>query len=79
MLLDELDGSEPLRHLRAIEVLERINDKQARELLRRLSEGAAGAWLTEEARTTPLRLKQRKRRARRLTMRQQHYTMAMSE
>lgn len=55
-LLDELDGSERLRTLRAIEVLERIGDPSACDLLRRLSHGAAGAWLTEEARTTLHRL-----------------------
>lgn len=49
-LLDDLNGTERLRSLRAIEVLERIGDKPARDLLRRLSEGAVGAWLTEEAR-----------------------------
>ncbi len=61
-LLDELGrkvnvSGEQLRTLRAIEVLERIGDKQARELLRRLSEGAAGAWLTEEAKATLQRLR----------------------
>ncbi|HEY7315458.1 MAG TPA: sigma-70 family RNA polymerase sigma factor [Gemmataceae bacterium] len=56
-LLDGLDTGERLRTLRAIEVLERIGDKPARDLLRRLSKGAAGAWLTEEARTTLRRLK----------------------
>jgi hypothetical protein len=57
MLLEELNGSERLRRLRAIEVLERIHDRQAHELLRRLAEGVAGAWLTEEAEATLLRLK----------------------
>jgi RNA polymerase sigma factor (sigma-70 family) len=55
--LRSLDGAERLRSLRAIEVLERIGDKPARDLLRRLSKGAAGAWLTEEARTSLQRLK----------------------
>ncbi len=55
-LLDDLEGAERLRSLRAIEVLERIGDKPARDLLRRLSEGAAGAWLTEETRMSLRRL-----------------------
>jgi hypothetical protein len=42
-----------------MEVLERIGDQPARDLLRRLSEGAAGAWLTEEARMSLRRLEQR--------------------
>ncbi|HEY7308498.1 MAG TPA: sigma-70 family RNA polymerase sigma factor [Gemmataceae bacterium] len=58
-LLDELSEGERLRCLRAIEVVERIGDKQARDLLRRLSEGAAEAWLTEEARATLQRLERR--------------------
>jgi len=58
-LLDDLEGAERLRSLRAIEVLERIGDKPACDLLRRLSEGAAGAWLTEEARMSLRRLEQR--------------------
>ncbi|MHB1426839.1 MAG: hypothetical protein ACYC3I_27090 [Gemmataceae bacterium] len=48
-----------MRSLRALEVLERIGDKPARALLRRLSEGAGGAWLTEEARMSLRRLQQR--------------------
>jgi WD40 repeat protein len=60
-LLDDLDGVERLRSLRAIEVLERIGDKPARDLLHRLSHGASGAWLTEEARTSLHRLEQRDR------------------
>ncbi len=59
LLLDELSGDERLRTLRAIEVLERIGDKKSRDLLQRLSQGAAGAWLTEEARASLLRLKSR--------------------
>jgi hypothetical protein len=39
-LLDDLDGSERLRALRAIEVLERIGDIPSRDLRRRLSQGA---------------------------------------
>jgi hypothetical protein len=65
LLLDELGGTDPisderLRVLRAVEVLERIGDKPARDLLRRLSEGAAGAWLTEGARATLQRLEGRR-------------------
>jgi RNA polymerase sigma factor (sigma-70 family) len=58
-LLEELQGGDRLRSLRAIEVLERIGDASAHELLRRLSAGAEGAWLTEEARTTLRRLERR--------------------
>jgi RNA polymerase sigma factor (sigma-70 family) len=58
-LLDDLDGDERLRALRAIEVLERIGDKPARGLLQKLSAGAAGAWLTEEAWVSLRRLEQR--------------------
>jgi RNA polymerase sigma factor (sigma-70 family) len=58
-LLDDLDGKERLRSLRAIEVLERIGDPPARDLLRRLAGGAAGAWLTNEARLSLQRLEQR--------------------
>lgn len=54
-LLDDLQDKR-LRFLRAIEALERIGDKPACDLLRRLSEGAAGAWLTEEARMSLRRL-----------------------
>jgi RNA polymerase sigma factor (sigma-70 family) len=41
-----------------LEETERIGDKPARDLLRRLSEGAAGAWLTEEAQRSLRRLQQ---------------------
>jgi len=58
-LLDDLEGRERLGSLRAIEVLERIGDKPARDLLRRWSHGAAGTWLTEEARMSIRRLQQR--------------------
>jgi WD40 repeat protein len=61
MLLDDLSGTEGasgkrLRTLRAIEILERIADKPAHDVLRRLSKGAAGAWLTEEVRASLRRL-----------------------
>jgi hypothetical protein len=42
-------GAERLRVLRALEVLERIGDADARELLRRLAGAASGAWQTQEA------------------------------
>lgn len=56
-LLNKLEGIERLRTLRAIEVLERIGDKSARALLRRLVQGVAEAWLTGEARATLQRFK----------------------
>jgi RNA polymerase sigma factor (sigma-70 family) len=55
-LLDKLQAEEPdssgemLRGLRAVELLERLADSEADRLLRALSEGAAGAPLTREAR-----------------------------
>ncbi len=59
-ILDSLSGvadsSERLRVLRAVEVLERVGDRDARALLRRLAGGTPGAWLTEEAKTTLRRL-----------------------
>jgi RNA polymerase sigma factor (sigma-70 family) len=61
-ILEELGGSgERLRRLRAVEVLERIGDADARELLRRLAGGAPGAWLTREASQTLERLERRGR------------------
>jgi WD40 repeat protein len=41
--------NESLRHLRAIEVLERIGDRPARQLLETIAAGAADARLTQEA------------------------------
>jgi RNA polymerase sigma factor (sigma-70 family) len=60
-LLAELGGPEDfsgqrLRTLRAIEVLERIGDKLARELLQKLATGATGAWQTEKAKASLRRL-----------------------
>jgi WD40 repeat protein len=55
-LLDKLQAEEPdspgdgLRGLRAVELLERLADPDADRLLQALSEGAAGARLTREAR-----------------------------
>jgi hypothetical protein len=45
-----------LRSLRAIEVLEHIGSREAREILRALAGGAPGARLTEEARASLKRL-----------------------
>jgi hypothetical protein len=62
-LLAALDGdgplvaSERLRQGRALEVLERIGDREARSLLRELAGGAAGARLTREARAALDRLR----------------------
>jgi RNA polymerase sigma factor (sigma-70 family) len=60
-VLDEVSaGGERLRSLRALEVLERVGDGDARELLRRLAAGAPGAWLTEEASRSLRRLGRRR-------------------
>jgi hypothetical protein len=61
IILDALWGAkgasgERLRVLRALEVLERIATREARDLLGRLADGAPGAWLTEEARVALKRL-----------------------
>ena len=56
-LLDEVSQRqwhltpEILRQVRAVEVLERADTPEARELLESLSRGAAGARLTREARS----------------------------
>lgn len=64
--LDQLGGSnisgKRLQVLRAIEVLERIADQDARDLLKRLAAGAPGAWLTEESRGTLQRQEQKTNR-----------------
>jgi hypothetical protein len=62
--LAKLRGVPPadtLRHLRAVEVLERIGTPQARRLLEKLARGAAEAWLTYDAKAA---LERSKRRAR---------------
>jgi hypothetical protein len=46
-----------LRHIRAVEVLERLASDDARALLRELAQGAPGATLTREARLSLQRLK----------------------
>jgi hypothetical protein len=59
-LLDRLDGPvaspDDLRMIRAVEVLERIGDAQARDLLTRLAKGAVAARLTVEASSSLARL-----------------------
>jgi WD40 repeat protein len=61
-LLDSLSvvrSPEALRHIRAIEILERISTPQARELLEKLAQGAAEARLTQEAKASLERLTKR--------------------
>jgi RNA polymerase sigma factor (sigma-70 family) len=45
-------SSDDLRRLRALEVLEKVNTPEARELLQGLSRGAEGSWLTREAKSS---------------------------
>ncbi|HLN28697.1 MAG TPA: sigma-70 family RNA polymerase sigma factor [Gemmataceae bacterium] len=52
-------GSHRLRTLRALEILERIGDAQATDLLLRLAGGAPDAWLSKEAQASLLRLNHR--------------------
>jgi hypothetical protein len=59
-----VSGPEPLRSLRAVEVLERIDTPEARRVLTALADGAPGALLTREARASLDRLARRQRRAR---------------
>jgi hypothetical protein len=47
---------ERLQTLRALEVLERLDTPESRHLLKELAEGAAGAWLTQEAKAINDRL-----------------------
>jgi hypothetical protein len=55
--LDRTDpGPEALRVLRAVEALERAGTPEARRLLEELGGGAAGTWLTEQARAALRRL-----------------------
>jgi RNA polymerase sigma factor (sigma-70 family) len=57
-LLQAID-SQRVRARRAVEVLELINTAAARELLGALAKGAAGAWLTQEAKESLDRLSRR--------------------
>jgi WD40 repeat protein len=62
-LLERVEGlpqGRELQALRAVEVLEDINTSEARTLLRKWGEGAAGARLTEEARQALQRCQARK-------------------
>lgn len=58
-LLQRLDGPEKLRQARAVEVLERIGNADARKLLETLANGAPGAALTQDAKESLARLAQR--------------------
>ena len=52
-LLDKLAASpERLRTVRALEVLERLNTRESRQLLDRLAQGAPGVWLSIEAKAS---------------------------
>jgi dipeptidyl aminopeptidase/acylaminoacyl peptidase len=57
-LLEKLAGVAPerLQGLRALEVLERLDTPESRQLLRTLAEGAPGAWLTQAAKVIVGRL-----------------------
>lgn len=52
---------EELRQTRALQVLERIGTEEAQAVLRRVAEGAPGAWVTGEARAVLERLDRRMR------------------
>ncbi len=62
-LLQALEGPvtdpETLRAVRSAETLERIGTKDARELMKKLAKGAAGARLTQECQDSLRRLEQR--------------------
>jgi WD40 repeat protein len=58
-LVKALPRSEELQALRAVEVLERIGNAEARELLTRLTHGDGRAYLTEHARAALKRLRSR--------------------
>jgi hypothetical protein len=57
-LLDSLDRA-AVRERRAVDALERAGTEEAQRLLRQLAQGAAGASLTEDARTALERLRRR--------------------
>jgi WD40 repeat protein len=61
-LLEKLEGKtspERIRTFRALDVLEQIDQEDARDVLRALGQGAKDVWLTEEARATLERLARR--------------------
>ena len=58
-LLGRSCSPEQLQTLRAVEVLEHVGTPESQNVLRSLAGGAAGARLTEEAKTSLQRLKQR--------------------
>ncbi len=55
-----LTSPETIRELRAVEVLDHIGTAQARQVLRKLAEGASGSRLTDAARASLERLAKRK-------------------
>src|SRR5262249_15206505 len=56
-LLDKLpDAPERLQPARALEVLERLDTREARQLVAKLADGAPDAWLTQEAKAVNRRL-----------------------
>jgi hypothetical protein len=55
-----LTSPNTIRELRAVEVLEHIGTAQARQVLRKLAEGAPGSRLTDAARASLERLAKRK-------------------
>ncbi len=55
--IDNPDGPDWRRTLRAVEVLEALQTPEARRLLEELAKGAAGAVLTEQAKAALSRLK----------------------
>jgi WD40 repeat protein len=56
---EQVASPEQLRLSRAVEALERIGTAEARKVLRELSQGAADAWLTQEAKASLERLAKR--------------------
>ncbi len=57
-----LTAPKTIRELRAVEVLEHIGTAQARQVLRKLAEGAAGSRLTDAAKASLERLAKNKER-----------------
>jgi hypothetical protein len=54
---DPMSKPEKLREMRAVEIVERIGNAEARTLLERLAHGAPESWLTREARDALERLR----------------------